>query len=149
MSNPSMLLLTLTLALACFFSTVDAGANARRHARERRADARFLTQKWCISEIDKYGEDNVPYWCTLCVEDSIPCRSPEVTGVTHVTVSIKTGKCDFDLFELTVCSKLCEIDLTTPGSDPSSCRPEYSHHPFWDALAAAVFVLILINTLFV
>ena len=147
MPNSSMLL--LTLALSGFFSTVGAGANARRHARERRANARLLTQKWCISEIDKYGEDNVPYWITLCVEDSIACRSPEVTGVTHVTVSIKTGKCDFDLWKLTTCSKLCKIDLTTPGSDPSSCRPEYSHHPFWDALVAAVFVLILVNTLFV
>ncbi len=135
----------LLFILAGFFSTVDAGANARRHARTRRANARLLTQKWCISEIDKYGEDNVPYWITLCVEDSIACRSPEVTGVTHVTVSIKTGKCDFDLWKLSTCSKLCKIDLTTPGSDPSSCVPEYSPHPLWDVCATAMLVLIIFH----
>ena len=140
MSNFHLMLL---LALACFFSSVDAGSNARRHARDRRESARLRTQEWCIAEVDKYGEDNVPYWITLCKESSSACRSPEVTGVTHATVSIKTGKCDHSMWELSNCSNLCKIDLTTPGSIPSSCVPEHTN-PLLDAVVKVMLVLVIL-----
>ena len=38
------------------------------------------------------GEENLPYWCTFCLDDSDQCASPTRTGIDYIKVRVMTGR---------------------------------------------------------
>ena len=130
------------LILVCVFSSVDGkGATRRRRRREslqkmykRRTEARQAETDWCQEEADQYGEKNIPYWCSVCLNNTSQCSSPNRTGVTEIKTRVPSGRCDHHPNGWVNCTSLCVIDVTTPGSDPVSCKPLYQNRYLIDTL---------------
>lgn len=110
---------SLFVILLCLFGPVDSKGAARRCQQQQRE------AEWCQSELDKNGEENLPYWCTFCLDDSDQCASPTRTGIDYIKVRVMTGDCDHRLLEWSNCSSICRIDKNTPGSATYGCVPEH------------------------
>ena len=138
------------LILICVFSSVDGkGAARRRRRREnrrvayrRRAEVRQTEADWCQTEADQRGVKNIPYWCSVCLNNTKMCASPNRTGLTQIKTRVPSGRCDHHPNGWVNCSSHCVIDATTPGSDPVSCKPLW-RNTYLDVFANTVVVLAL------
>lgn len=111
---------SLFVVLLCLLDPVDAKGAARRRRHQQQKEA-----EWCRTELDKNGEENIPYWCERCLEDTSQCASPTRTGIDYIKVRVMTGDCDHRLLEWSNCSSICRIDKNTPGSATYGCVPEH------------------------
>jgi len=135
---------SLFVILLCLFGPVDAKGAARRRRRRNLQIAHPKEAEWCQSELDKNREENLPYWCERCLEDTSQCASPTRTGIDYIKVRVMTGDCDHRLLEWSNCSSICRIDKNTPGSATYGCVPEYRN-----IILEGVMSLFLIWVIFI